>query len=154
MIRCLSNTTVCLYFPLTLMLIGCQSRSDLLFVRLSPEESGISFENRIEESPDLNIMNYEYTYNGGGVAAGDFNNDGWCDLFFSGNAVPNRLYINLGNLKFKDITEKAGVGGRSFWKTGVTAADINGDGWLDLYVCYSGPETNPLRSNELYINNR
>ena len=105
------------------------------------------------ESSAVNIMSYEYTYNGGGVAAGDFNNDGWCDLYFTGNTVSNRLYLNLGDLKFKDITEKAGVQGRDLWKTGVTAADVNADGWLDLYVCYSGPEANQSLSNQLFINN-
>ncbi|MEX2234038.1 MAG: VCBS repeat-containing protein, partial [Cyclobacteriaceae bacterium] len=122
-------------------------------MKLTPEDSGILFENTIEESPRVNIMNYEYAYNGGGVAAADFNDDGWCDLYFTGNTVSNRLYLNKGDLKFQDVTEKAGVAGRSLWKTGVAVADVNGDGWLDIYVCYSGPEANQSLSNELYINN-
>ncbi|HEX5170811.1 MAG TPA: VCBS repeat-containing protein [Cyclobacteriaceae bacterium] len=116
-------------------------------------DSEIHFANTIEESPEVNIMTYEYTYNGGGVAAGDFNNDGLCDLYFTGNTVSNRLYLNQGNLKFKDITKTAGLEGRPLWKTGVTAADANADGWLDLYVCYSGPELKQSLSNQLFINN-
>lgn len=138
---------------MSLVFIGCQSKEDELFVRLSPHESGISFENKIEESPEVNILTYEYTYNGGGVGAGDFNNDGLCDLYFTGNRVSNRLYLNKGDLTFKDVTSSAGVGGRELWKTGVTLVDINADGWLDIYVCYSGPEANQSLSNELYINN-
>ncbi|HOX83072.1 MAG TPA: FG-GAP-like repeat-containing protein [Chryseolinea sp.] len=142
-----------LLFFVTLLLEGCQSRPDALFTKLLPENSGINFENRIEESDSINILSYEYTYNGGGVAAGDFNNDGLCDLYFTGNTISNRLYLNQGNLKFKDITESAGVNGRKLWKTGVTAVDINADGWLDLYVCYSGPNVNQSLSNQLFINN-
>jgi enediyne biosynthesis protein E4 len=147
-----SDIAIGLFFPLVLLL-SCQSKNNPLFTRLSPEHSGILFQNKIEESPEINILTYEYTYNGGGVAAGDFNNDGLCDLYFSGNTVSNRLYINRGNLKFKDITEKAGVGGRPLWKTGITAADVNADGWLDLYVCYSGPDSTRDLSNQLFINN-
>jgi hypothetical protein len=141
-----------IFFSVMLLLLGCRAKVDTLFINLSPEKSGITFQNKIEESPSINILSYEYTYNGGGVAAADFNNDGFCDLYFTGNAVSNRLYLNKGDLKFKDITEKAKVGGRDLWKTGVAAADVNGDGWLDLYVCYSGPETKQSLSNELFIN--
>jgi hypothetical protein len=141
----LSGTLIC-YF-------SCTPAEKPLFTRLPPDDSGITFENKIEESPEINILSYEYTYNGGGVAAGDFNNDGKCDLYFTGNTVSNKLYLNQGNLKFKDITEKAKVGGRELWKTGVTATDVNSDGWLDLYVCYSGPDANQSLSNELFINN-
>ena len=142
-----------LSFMTCLLLAKCQKKSNTLFVRLHPDDSGVRFENKIEESPEVNIMNYEYTYNGGGIAAADFNNDGLCDLFFTGNMVSNRLYLNQGNLKFKDITDKAGVGGRELWKSGTTAVDINADGWLDLYVCYSGPSLNQSLSNELFTSN-
>jgi hypothetical protein len=98
-------------------------------------------------------MTYQYLYNGGGVAAGDIDNDGLTDLFFTGNMVPNRLYLNKGKLRFNDITETAGVSGRKQWKTGASMADVNGDGLLDIYVCYSGPGTDAERKNELYINN-
>ena len=140
-------------FCFLLICACCQAKPDTLFIRLTPGASGIDFKNIIQESPAVNIMNYEYTYNGGGVAAGDLNNDGWCDLYFTGNTVSNRLYLNRGDLTFKDITESAGVGGRQLWKTGVALADVNADGWLDIYVCYSGPEVNQSLSNELYINN-
>jgi hypothetical protein len=135
---------------------ACQQKPDALFKLINPADSGITFENTLEETPELNVMRYEYLYNGGGVAAGDFNNDGLCDLYFTGNTVPNKLYLNKTKnqeLKFEDVTEKARVAGRERWKTGVTVADVNADGWLDIYVCYSGPMQNDERDNELYINN-
>ncbi len=143
----------CIFIAVFLFLSACEEEKKIQFTRLPVDHSGIAFENTIVESPKVNILSYEYTYNGGGVAAGDFNNDGLCDLYFTGNAVSNRLYLNSGNLKFKDITEAAGVGGRPHWKTGVTSADVNGDGWLDIYVCYSGPDLDQSFSNQLFINN-
>jgi len=143
-----------LYLSMSVIFLNsCKEKEATLFTKLPSDHSGITFENTIQESPEINILNYEYTYNGGGVAVGDFNNDGLCDLYFTGNTVKNRLYINKGSLQFNDITDKAGVAGRSLWKTGVTVADVNGDGWLDIYVCYSGPDLNQSLSNELYINN-
>jgi hypothetical protein len=126
-----------------------------LFSLLSAQETGISFNNAVSESEALNILSYEYFYNGGGVAVGDINNDGLADLFFTGNMKPNRLYLNQGNFKFKDITDQAapGLGGRKDgWKTGVTMADVNGDGLLDIYVCYSGKKAEDVRRNQLFIN--
>ena len=129
-------------------LAGCQRSSsdnekgngpagDPLFTLLAPEQTGIAFENTLTESLNGNVLMYEYFYNGGGVAVGDLNNDGLDDLYFSGNMVPNRLYLNKGNMQFEDITDKARVAGRdTSWKTGVTMADVNGDGKLDIYVCY------------------
>jgi enediyne biosynthesis protein E4 len=144
-------------FFFTCILIRCNSSEATaerkLFRKLPSENSGVSFVNKIEESPEINILDYEYTYNGGGVAAADFNNDGLCDLYFSGNAVGNKLYLNNGNLKFEDVTTTAGVSGREVWKTGVAVADVNADGWLDIYLCYSGPELKQSLSNELFINN-
>ena len=87
------------------------------------------------------------------MAVGDVNNDGLPDLMFTGNMTPNKLYLNKGDFKFEDITDKAGVAGRAKWKTGVVMADVNGDGLLDIYVCYSGPGADEARTNELYINN-
>ena len=141
-------------FFVLFLLQRCEKKDTPLFTRLAPINSGIDFENTIVETPEINILTYEYTYNGGGVAAGDFNNDGLCDLFFTGNTVSNRLYLNQGGLRFKDITVTAMVGGRKKWKTGVTLADVNSDGWLDIYVCYSGPDSSQSLSNELYINNK
>jgi enediyne biosynthesis protein E4 len=132
---------------------ACDKKSETLFTKLSSDVSGIKFVNTIHETPEINILSYEYTYNGGGVAAADFNNDGLIDLYFTGNAVPNKLYVNQGDLKFKDLTDLSGTAGRDHWKTGVSAADVNGDGWMDLYVCYSGPDTTHDLSNQLFINN-
>ncbi len=124
----------------------------VLFTPVPGNETGINFANILKESPGLNIITYEYFYNGGGVGLGDFNNDGLTDIYFSGNMQPARLYLNKGNWKFEDITMKAGVGGKIGWKTGVSIADVNGDGWLDIYLCYSGPLEREQRSNELFIN--
>ena len=131
-----------------------QQKDSALFTLLSPEQTGVDFNNVIKEDEALNVLAYEYFYNGGGVAIGDINNDGLPDIYFSGNLKPNRLYLNEGNFHFKDITITAGVAGRKKgWKTGVTMVDINGDGLLDIYVCYSGKGLGRDRRNELYINN-
>jgi hypothetical protein len=130
-----------------------QNPPPTFFKPVPANESGINFANILKESPSLNIITYEYFYNGGGVGLGDFNNDGLVDIYFSGNMQPARLYLNKGNLKFEDITAKAGVGGKKGWKTGVSISDVNGDGWLDIYLCYSGPLDRELRTNELFINN-
>jgi len=124
-----------------------------VFAKVPSSETGVSFQNKLVETPELNIITYEYYYNGGGVAAGDFNNDGLTDLFFTANLQPNRLYINKGNWKFQDITRPSGAGGRRGWKTGATIADVNGDGFLDIYVCYSGDDDSVYRANQLLINN-
>jgi len=123
-----------------------------LFTEIPRETSHIDFRNEIKENEDYNILTYEYLYNGGGVAVGDVNGDGLPDLFFTGNMTPCRLYINKGNFQFEDITQKAGVQGRLKWKTGAVMADVNGDGLLDIYVCYSGPGSDEDRRKELYIN--
>ncbi len=125
----------------------------ILFKPVPNRETGINFANVVKESPGLNIITYEYFYNGGGVGLGDFNNDGLIDIYFSGNMQPGRLYLNKGNFKFEDITAKAGVGGKRGWKTGVSIADVNGDGLQDIYLCYSGPLDRKQRANELFINN-
>lgn len=140
------------FLLLSLVAVTACSRKEKLFSLADPERTGIDFENRIEETPEKNVMVYEYYYNGGGVAAADFNNDGLTDLYFTGNAVKNRLYLNRGSLRFEDATEGSGVPGRDGWSTGVTAADINGDGWIDLYVSYSGPVLKENLYEELYIN--
>jgi len=125
-------------FLLLLLAIRAGAQSPL-FQLLPAKETGIHFSNDIAETEELNVLNYEYFYNGGGVAVGDINNDGLPDLLFTANSKPCKLYLNLGGMKFKDITQAAGLEGRpNSWKTGVTMADVNGDGLLDIYICYSG----------------
>ncbi len=124
-----------------------------LFQLLSPGETGVNFVNSVSDGDKFNILTYRNFYNGGGVAIGDINNDSLPDLFFTANQQKNRLYLNKGNLKFEDITEKAGVAGSMSWSTGVTMADINGDGLLDIYVCNSGDVDGNDKKNELFINN-
>ncbi|MFT3746723.1 MAG: VCBS repeat-containing protein [Agriterribacter sp.] len=124
-----------------------------LFKLLSPQQTNISFTNIIEEGLNQNVLMYEYFYNGGGVAVGDINGDGLADIYFSGNTVDNKLYLNKGDMTFEDITDKAGVAGRQGpWKTGVTMADVNGDGLPDIYACYSGRLKGNKRVNQLFIN--
>ncbi|OSS38545.1 hypothetical protein C723_2528 [Christiangramia flava JLT2011] len=123
-----------------------------LFELLDASETGVNFMNEIEETKELNVMQYEYMYNGGGVGIGDFNGDGLQDIYFSANIKDNKLYLNKGNFHFQDITSVSHTAGKHGWKTGVAVADVNGDGLLDIYVCYSGLGNNIERSNELYIN--
>ena len=129
------------------------SESTSLFTLLGPEETGVTFSNQISEGLNTNILMYEYFYNGAGVAAGDFNGDGLVDLYFSSNMSDNKFYLNKGEMKFEDITDASGAGGRPGpWKTGVNAVDINADGKLDIYLCYSGAMPAPKRTNQLFIN--
>jgi enediyne biosynthesis protein E4 len=127
--------------------------TDPLFRLLSADTTGITFSNPIEENLNLNVLMYEYLYNGGGVAVGDLNQDGLDDIYFSANVGQNQLYLNEGNLKFKDITQASGATGRPGpWKTGVVLVDINGDGKLDIYLCHSGALLPEKRKNELFVN--
>lgn len=124
-----------------------------LFTLLSPDQTGVTFANNLTEGLNTNVLMYEYFYNGGGVATGDLNGDGLDDIFFTGNMVPNKLYLNKGNMKFADVTATAGILGREEpWKTGVSMADVNGDGRLDIYVCRSGSTRPESRVPELFIN--
>jgi hypothetical protein len=127
--------------------------TNALFTLLDSTQTGINFVNKLEYDKDFNIYKYRNFYNGGGVAIGDINNDGLPDVYMSSNMHQNRLYLNKGNFKFEDITEKSGVGGTRAWATGVTMADVNGDGFLDIYVCNSGDIKGDNRENELFINN-
>nr|WKN37957.1 VCBS repeat-containing protein [Tunicatimonas sp. TK19036] len=160
-----------IYF-ITILTISCQDASSPeqsvsaekkpasppLFTLLSSRQTQVTFANTLTEGLNTNVMAYEYFYNGGGVAVGDVNNDGWDDLYFTANMVPNQLYLNQGfregrQMQFENITEVASVAGRNGpWATGVTMADINGDGWLDIYVCYSGNVRPENRTNQLFIN--
>ena len=146
------------YTFLILIIFGLQAcqqdiPTDTLFSQMPSSVTGIKFENRLDYNKDFNIFKYRNFYNGGGVAAGDVNNDGWLDLYFTANFLENKLYINKGEFKFEDVTKKARVGGERAWATGVSMADINGDGWLDIYVCNSGDIAGDNKQNELFINN-
>ncbi len=129
---------------------SCKQDSPALFVL--KKDSGVHFNNQLSPDPDLNILSYLYYYNGGGVASGDFNNDGLIDLYFTGNQVADRLYINLGGFKFKDITSASEIENAKGWTTGVTVVDINNDGLLDIYVCKVGKFKNISGQNLLFVN--
>ncbi len=146
---------------MVLVCFGCQTteegtqssshqRETKIFEKIDPKKSNIHFNNQLRENTMINYFTYPYIYMGGGVAAGDFNNDGLSDLYFTGNMVQNELYLNQGNLTFKDITEQAGVSSDQRWVTGVTVTDINADGWLDIYVSVSGKFA--TTKNQLFVN--
>lgn len=150
------NAIKTLLFGLVIIMVACSAPDQsgpTLFNKLEPKASGVSFENQLVFDEEFNIYTYRNFYNGGGVALGDIDNDGLVDIYFTGNRVSNKLYKNLGNLKFQDITEQAGVSGQKAWSTGVSMADINGDGFLDIYVCNSGDISGDDKQNELFINN-
>ncbi|HTE08758.1 MAG TPA: VCBS repeat-containing protein, partial [Flavitalea sp.] len=132
---------------------GCDNEPQRLFSSLDPGDTNIEFKNELFEGELLNVMNYSYFYNGGGVAIGDINNDGLQDILFTGNMVKNRLYLNKGDLQFENITDKAGIAEKQGWCTGATMVDINGDGKLDIYICRSADGDAARRKNLLFINN-
>lgn len=137
---------------LALFLSGCTEQAAPLFTLADPGRSGVHFSNDLHYTEDYNPYTYRNFYNGGGVALGDINNDGLLDIYFSGNLAPNKLYLNKGNFQFEDITEQAGVACAGVWSSGVNFVDINGDGWLDIYVCKAGKPGGENRHNELFIN--
>ena len=126
------------FFLICLVLNGCKDDHSKLFTRLSDGRTGINFRNLLEESAEMNVMQYAYFYNGGGVAIGDINNDGLQDILFTGNMVRNRLYLNKGNFKFEDVTAQTGIADLQGWCTGATMVDINGDGKLDILYLQVG----------------
>ena len=131
-------------------------QESMSFEILSAERTGINFINKLTEKDTFNYLSFQYMYNGGGVALGDINNDGLCDIYFTGNQVSDKLYLNKGNMKFEDITKKAiGEKADEGWHTGVTMVDVNGDKYLDIFVCRSGLDSfGALRTNLLYINQK
>jgi hypothetical protein len=140
------------------LLFSCNTKDEkipeTLFALIDSATTGINFVNTVEESFEQNILNYEYIFNGGGVAIGDINNDGLADVFLTGNQVDDRLFLNKGNWQFEDITSTAFKKERlPVWSTGATMADVNGDGLLDIYVCRSGKYRPQQRENQLFINN-
>ncbi len=133
--------------------VAHQQATNTLFQKMDPDQTNIHFSNDLSYDAKFNIYTYRNFYNGGGVAIGDINNDSLPDIFFTANMKPNKLYLNKGNFQFEDITEKAGIGKKGKWSTGVSMADVNGDGLLDIYVCNSGDVKGDNKQNELYINN-
>lgn len=159
----MKRSIIALIIP-TLIFIQCDKKTNPavqkkdnnqqhLFEAMSPSATGVDFVNSIQEDENINYMHYGYIYNGAGVAAGDVNNDGLTDLYFSSNLDYNKLYINQGNFKFRDATSMAGVDGGQGYKSGVTMADINKDGWLDIFVCKTAIRDTTYRHKMLYINN-
>ena len=142
------------YLPLILLLattlFSCKKHT--LFEQISSSHSGIHFNNQIIENDSINPLDVTNIYNGGGVGVGDFNNDGLQDLYFTGNMVSNKLYLNKGDFKFEDVTDKAGVGGMGRWGRGVSVIDINNDGLMDIYVCNTIYPDSARRRNLLYVN--
>ncbi len=137
-----------------MILFSCREKTGDKTLFTLMDSTGIQFVNTVHDTKELNILNYRNFYNGGGVAIGDINNDGLADIFFTANQGSNKLYLNKGNFKFEDISDKAGFREKRQWSTGVVLADINNDGWLDIYVCNAGSMDDPsLRRNQLFINN-
>lgn len=144
------------YFILAVAIIlsSCKNQPAEKTLFSMVDSTGIQFTNTVHDTKELNILNYRNFYNGGGVAIGDINNDGWADVFFTANQGSNKLYLNKGNWKFEDISAKAGFKDKKQWSTGVVMVDINNDGWLDIFVCNAGSmNDSSLRRNQLFINN-
>jgi enediyne biosynthesis protein E4 len=142
-----------LFACVSIVFFQCAGKDDKALFRLvSANDSNLDFRNDLIEDEATNVINLEYFYNGGGVVAADFNNDGQTDLFFTGNMVANKLYLNEGNLEFKDITQTAGIQGQGRWKSGAAVVDINEDGLLDIYVCATIALDSAQRRNMMFIN--
>ena len=139
---------------LAILFVSCSKKEDRLFEKLSSNDSNLKFVNQLDEKKNISILDYLYYYNGGGVSLGDINNDGLVDVYFTSNQGKNKLYLNKGNNKFEDISIKAGVEGESDWNSGTIMADVNGDGYLDIYVCAVVGINGFEGHNELFINNK
>lgn len=157
------NIRNCIIASLILLLSACRNNPTTtealvtdtahLFTLLPADSTQLNFSNLLAEGLNTNVLLYEYFYNGGGVAVGDINNDGLQDIYFSSNLSDNKLYLNKGGMQFQDITVAANAQSRPGpWKTGVTMADVNGDGKTDIYLCYSGKMPAIKRANQLFIN--
>ncbi len=148
-----------LFAALLCLLAGCSAASDpapppaagRLFTLLPSSYTGVRFENRLSDTREMNVFTYRNYYNGGGTAIGDLTGDGLPEIVLTSNLGGTRLYLNEGKFRFRDVTEQAGLHSKG-WTTGVTLADVNGDGRLDIYVCHAGLGDGRLRANELYIN--
>lgn len=150
----MQHKTVHIFFLIVVLFFISCNRPDTLFTALPASKTNITFQNNLPQRKGFNILYYLYYYEGGGVAIGDINNDGLPDIYFTANTkANNKLYLNKGNFKFEDVTAKAGVAGISDWSSGVTMADVNADGWLDIYVCAVTGKCGLTGHNELYINN-
>ena len=150
---CIRNFSFFLFSFILLYSCDKKDEKNYLFQELKSSTTGVHFSNILEENEAHSIINYIYFYNGGGVSTGDINNDGLPDLYFVSNQDENKLYLNKGNFEFEDITKKAGVAGSSDWSTGSSMIDINGDGFLDIYVCAVSELLDFKGHNELFINN-
>lgn len=139
------------YILIAILLTACKENNHALFTKLSSGSTGIGFSNDITENDSVNILSYYYCFNGGGVGIADFNRDGLQDIFFTGNMVSSRLYLNKGNLRFNDVTQTAGVTTHD-WIMGVSVVDINSDGWMDIYLNVAGPASKGQHHNLLFIN--
>ena len=137
------------FFILLFFLFGC-NKPHTLFVQLTASHTGIYFNNKVTENDSINPLDLEFLYNGGGVAAGDFNNDGLPDLYFTASTTSNKLYLNKGNLQFKDVTSVARVDGKGEWSNAASVVDINNDGLEDIYVCTT-IRTNPQQRKNLIV---
>jgi len=150
----MNKLSIFFFIIISIFIFSCKEKT--LFTEIDAEDSGITFANRIDENDTLNILTFEYVYNGGGVAMGDFNNDSLVDIYFTANTRPNKLYLNRTQkgekLHFEDVTEKANVDGNGRWSSGIALVDINNDNLLDIYVCATARKTVRQRTNILYVN--
>ena len=146
--------TIALCCMVMMLVSSCEEKTNTLFKIQDNRYIGMAFENTLEFSNEFNVYTYRNFYNGGGVAIGDINNDGWADVYLTANQKPNQLFLNKGDFTFENISESAGIGGNRAWSTGVTMVDINADGYLDIYVCNSGDVSGDSKQNELFINQK